>query len=502
VDGVGWIGQIAGTMSKISLQGWWFWRLGMVLALLALARPAPAAETNNASRPPAPRRPNIILIVADDLGYGDLGCYGQKLIKTPNLDRLAADGTRFTSFYAGSTVCAPSRCALMTGLHSGHGLIRGNANVALAAGQPTLARALQQAGYHTGLVGKWGLGNEETTGVPQKQGFDEFVGYLDQTHAHDYYPTYLWRFDPHTGFDGKLPLDENLANQHKTYSHDLFTTAALNFARINKPDQFNRYRPFFLYLAYTIPHANNEEGRRTGNGMQVPSDAPYSSEAWPQTEKNKAAMITRMDADIGRLLEKLTQLKIQDNTLILFTSDNGTHREGGAKPEFFNSSGPWRGIKRDLYEGGIRVPMIAWWPGKIPAGRVSDQVWAFWDVFPTLAQLGNAETPKDLDGLSMLPALLGKTQTNQHAFLYWEFHEGGSKQAVRMGDWKAIRTGLGRKLELYNLQTDPGEKTDVAMEHLDVVAKIEDYLKTARTDSTEWPLKAGKTETPVPAPAK
>jgi len=230
----------------------------------------------------AARKPNIIFILADDLGYGDLGCYGQTKIKTPNLDQLAADGMRFTSFYAGSTVCAPSRCALMTGLHTGHALIRGNAKVALRSQDRTVAVILKQAGYRTGLIGKWGLGNEQTTGVPQKQGFEDFIGYLDQTHAHDYYTDYLWRYDPPTdakpGYDGRMDFPENQGGKQGLYMNDLFTTAALNYVHINKPDQFNNYRPFFLYLAYTIPHANNEEGQRTGNGMQVPSDAPYSNQ--------------------------------------------------------------------------------------------------------------------------------------------------------------------------------------------------------------------------------
>jgi arylsulfatase A-like enzyme len=481
-------------MSKISQREGWAWKLGSFLAALILAQAVTGAETNSAPRPSGLRRPSIILIVADDLGYGDLGSYGQKRIKTPNLDRLAKEGTRFTSFYAGSTVCAPSRCTLMTGLHTGHALIRGNANVPLEAGQPTLARALQQAGYWTGLVGKWGLGNENTMGVPQKQGFNEFVGFLDQTHAHDYYPTYLWRFDPHTGFDDKIQLIENHGNQRRSHVQDLFTSAAMNFARINAPGKVNLYRPFFLYLAYTTPHANNEEGRRTGNGMQVSSDAPYSNEGWPQPEKNKAAMITQLDADIGRLLEKLKKLGIDDNTLILFTSDNGPHKEGGVKPEFFQSSGSFRGLKRDLYEGGIRVPMIAWWPGKVPTGKVSDQIWTFWDVFPTLAEIGNAQVPKTIDGISMVPALTGKAQTNQHVFLYWEFHEGGSKQAVRMGDWKGVRLAPGAKLELFNLKNDPSEKSNVAAANSEIVAKIDNYLKTARTESTEWPLKPGKAE--------
>lgn len=438
--------------------------------------------------------PNIILIVADDLGYGDLGCYGQAKIKTPNLDQLAVDGMRFTSFYAGSTVCAPSRCALMTGLHTGHARIRGNANVPLVSQDVTVAEVLKEAGYRTGLVGKWGLGNENTDGVPQKQGFDEFVGYLDQVHAHDYYSDYLWRYDPVSKYDDKVILMENQGRKKGLYIPDLLTTAGANFIRNNKPEALNRFRPFFLYLAYTTPHANNEEGQRSGNGMQVPDDQPYSSESWAQVEKNKAAMITRMDSDVGRLLDWLKKLKIEDNTVVMFTSDNGPHKEGGADPKFFKSSGPLRGIKRDLYEGGIRVPMIVRWPARVPAGKVSDQVWAMWDVLPTVAEMARAKSPPKLDGISMLPTLVGGAQTNQHEFLYWEFHEGGSQQAVRMGEWKAIRSAGGKPLELYNLKKDLAEKTDVAQENTNVVARIEELLKTVRTESQPWPLK------PAPVP--
>ena len=445
---------------------------------------------------PAERKPSIIFILADDLGYGDLGCYGQTKIKTPNLDKLAAEGLRFTSFYAGSTVCAPSRCALMTGLHTGHAFIRGNAALALRPQDLTVAEVLKQAGYHTGLIGKWGLGNRDTTGVPQQQGFDEFLGYLDQVHAHDYYTDYLWRYDPPTdakpGYDGRVEFRENQRGNKGFYVNDLFTSAALNFVRFKKPEPLNNYRPFFLYLAYTIPHANNEEGRRTGNGMEVPSDAPYSDQPWPPVEKNKAAMITRLDAYIGQLLEKLKELKMDDNTILFFSSDNGPHKEGGANPKFFQSSGPLRGLKRDLYEGGIRVPFIVRWPGKIKPGMVNDQPWAFWDFLPTAAEIAGAKTPGKLDGLSLLPALLGKPQTNQHQFVYWEFHERGFQQAVRMGDWKAVRPQVGAPLELYNLSTDLGEKQNVAAQNPELVARIEEYLKTARTESEHWPVKAAK----------
>jgi len=449
------------------------------------------------SAPSLAKKPNIIFILADDLGYGDLGCYGQTKIKTPNLDKMAAEGMRFKDFYAGSTVCAPSRCALMTGLHTGHAFIRGNARIALRPEDLTVAEVLKQGGYRTCLVGKWGLGNEHTTGVPQKQGFDEFIGYLDQRHAHDYYTDYLWRYSPPAGglpgYDNRMEFPENRAGEQGLYMDDLFTTAALNFIRINKPDQFNQYRPFFLYLSYTIPHANNEEGRRSGNGMQVPSDAPYTDQPWPQTEKNKAAMITRLDADIGRLMDRLKQLKIDDNTVVFFTSDNGPHKEGGVDPAFFQSSGRFRGIKRDLYEGGIRVPLIVWWPNRIVPGTVNSQPWAFWDFLPTAAEIAQVKVPARLDGISMLPTLLGQPQTNQHEFLYWEFHERGFQQAVRMGNWKAVRPQSGAELELYDLTADPGEKKNVAHEHPEIMAKIKEYLKTARTESEHWPIKPAPT---------
>lgn len=468
-------------------------RAGLALLLWLAAPPAFESWSAQASSPPAAdmRRPSIIFILADDLGYGDLGCYGQGKIQTPNLDRLAAEGMRFTQFYAGSTVCAPSRCALMTGRHTGHALIRGNAKVALRPQDLTVAEVLRKAGYRTGLIGKWGLGNEQTTGVPQKKGFDEFLGYLDQTHAHNYYTDHLWRYDPpgpaKPGYDGRRDLPENQGGQQGVYTHDLFARAALSFLQINKPDQFNQHRPFFLYLAYTIPHANNEEGKRTGNGMQVPSDAPYSDQPWPQPEKNKAAMITRMDADIGRLLDKLQELKIEDNTVVFFTSDNGPHKEGGVDPQFFQSSGSLRGIKRDLHEGGIRVPLIVRWPARIKRGTLNEQPWALWDFLPTAAEIAQAGMPEQMDGRSMLPALLGRPQTSPREFLYWEFHERGFQQAARFGDWKAVRPRAGGALELYDLKTDPGEKADVADRNPQVVAKIEDYLRTARTESEHWP---------------
>jgi len=434
----------------------------------------------------AGRKPNILFILADDLGYGELGCYGQKRIQTPNIDRLAAEGMRFTQCYAGSTVCAPSRASLMTGLHTGHVSIRGNAPVPLATNEATVAEVLKDAGYQTGCIGKWGLGLVNTLSTPDRRGFNEWLGYLGQTHAHDYYPTQLWRASlsiVHEERDLALPIPQNTGGAKGLYSHDLFTKVATNFIRVN------RHVPFFLYLPYTIPHAHNEMKEL---GMQVPSDAPYSSEDWPQAEKNKAAMITRLDRDVGVLMAQLKALKLESNTVVFFSSDNGPHNEGGAKAAFFNGSGPLRGIKRDMYEGGIRVPMIVRWPGRVKPGTVSDQVWTFWDFLPTAAAIANARPPAGIDGLSILPALLGQKQTNQHEFLYWEFHEKGSKQAVRMGDWKGVRLAPGERLELYDLKSDPGEAKNVATTHTDVVRKIDEYLKTARKESERWPLLGAK----------
>jgi len=438
----------------------------------------------------APRAPNIILILADDLGYGELGCYGQKKIKTPNLDKLATDGIRFTQCYAGTTVCAPSRSSLMTGQHTGHTRIRGNNAYPLQAGDVTVAEVLKKARYQTGLIGKWGLGLEYTTGTPNKKGFDEFYGFLSQTAAHAYYPTNIWRND------SIILMEENDGDKKSTYIHDKFTLAATNFIHIN------RKFPFFLYLAYTAPHANNEWGRKTGNGMEVPNDEPYSKENWPQPEKNKAAMITRMDRDIGKLLQFIKGYGLDTNTVIFFTSDNGSHKEGGVDPNFFASSGPLRGIKRDMYEGGIRVPMIVRWTGTIRPGQVSDFPWAFWDFLPTAAEIAGAKNkvPPNIDGESILPTLLGKSQ-KPHEFLYWEFHEKGSKQAVRMGDWKAVRLALGQPLELYDLKTDLSETNNVAATNPDMVEKIEAYLKTARTESPRWPLKSPSDKPEATTPA-
>lgn len=436
-------------------------------------------------------KPNIIFILADDLGYGDLGCYGQQKIETPNIDRLAAEGMRFTDHYAGSTVCAPSRCSLMTGLHTGHTYVRGNREVQPIGQLPlppetvTIPKLLKKAGYTTALTGKWGLGGPGSTGVPTKQGFDYFYGYLCQRHAHNYYPEFLFRNEEKIPLVGNVSAESRadgagVAVKRAQYSHDLIAAEALQFIRENKD------RSFFLYLTVTIPHANNEAKQ---NGMEVPDYGVYKDRSWPDTEKGKAAMITRLDRDLGRIIETLKKLGIDDKTLVFFTSDNGPHREGGVDPEFFDSNGPLRGTKRDLYEGGIRVPLIALWPGKIKAGSVTHHVSAFWDFLPTFAELAGVGYQGPTDGISILPTLLGQPRKQkQHEFLYWEFHERGSKQAVRMGEWKAVRFGTQGKLELYNLKEDIGEKNNLAGHHPDVVTRIENYLKTARTESQFWSI--------------
>jgi arylsulfatase A-like enzyme len=434
-------------------------------------------------------RPNIVIIQADDLGYGDLSAYGQSRFRTPNLDRLASEGTRFTQYYAGSTVCAPSRNSLMTGLHTGHTLIRGNAKLPLRPQDLTIAMQLRGAGYRTAMIGKWGLGNQDTTGEPNKKGFDYSFGVLDQEHAHRQYTDHLYQ-------NGR-PVKTDVNND---YSNDLFTAESLTFMQAADP------RPFFLYLNYTVPHAElrvpddsmqpfvgkfpekpfvNAKADAQLTGPESPS-LGYRSQPAPHAAY--AAMITRMDGDIGRLMDLLHARGLDRRTLVMFISDNGPHVEGGGDPEFFKSSGGLRGVKRDLYEGGIRVPMIARWPGTIPAGRVSDHPSAHWDIFPTLAEVAGARVPTGLDGVSILRTLRGQRQP-PHDFLYWEFHERGFQQAVRMGAWKAIRLAKDRALELYNLETDPFEQHDVAGRQPAVVAKIETYLKTARTESADWPIR-------------
>jgi arylsulfatase A-like enzyme len=425
-------------------------------------------------------KPNIIFIMADDMGYGDLGCYGQKLIQTPNIDRLAEEGTRFTDCYTGSTVCAPSRSVLMTGQHTGHTRVRNNMakvggtlvedngsperRVPLESEDVTVAEVLRKAGYATGITGKWGLAEPDTPGVPNRQGFDEWFGYLNQRRAHTYYPPYLW----HNEY--KVVLKANQNGQRKEYSHDMFTNFALDFVRRHKNG------PFFLYLPYTLPHGDYE----------IPSTDPYTDKPWPDDARVYAAMITRLDGDVGRLMGLLKELDIDKQTLVFFCSDNGAARRWDG---LFDSSGPLRGQKTTLYEGGIRTPMIVRWPGRVPAGKTSNAPWYFADVLPTLADVAGVEPPSNIDGISILPLLLGTPQKTDDRFLYWEFPAGKFQQAVRWRHYKAVRLAPGQPLELYDLSKDIAEKNNIAAKRPDVIARIEKVLKTARTNSPNWPLK-------------
>ncbi|MBN1393761.1 MAG: arylsulfatase [Pirellulales bacterium] len=430
-------------------------------------------------------KPNIIFILADDLGYGDLGCYGQKRIETPNLDRMAREGVRFTDCYAGATVCAPSRCSLMTGLHGGHARIRGNGLVPLRPEDTTVAETLRAAGYATGAIGKWGLGEEGSTGVPNRQGFDYWYGYLNQVAAHNYYPAFLWRNDEKVPLGNVLKPSKRrhggVAAKKVDYSNDLFTDEAIAFIERHCDV------PFFLYFPYTIPHANNEA---RDEGMEVPDLGKYAGRRWPEPQKGHAAMISRLDGYVGRLFEKLKELDLDQRTIVFFSSDNGPHKEGGADPEFFHSAGSLRGYKRSLHDGGIRVPMIVRWPGRIHPGETSDYVWAFWDFLPTAVQLAGVEQSPGIDGVSVLPVLLGEKYNRGPRFLYWEFHESPTTmQAVRFGRWKALRDAPGTPLRLYDLEADIGEQRDVAGQHPEIVEKIARYLSAVRTESKDFPLR-------------
>jgi arylsulfatase A len=438
-----------------------------------------AAEPDASSRPGG--KPNIIFIMADDLGYAHLGCYGQRKIRTPELDAFAAEGMRFTQCYAGAPVCAPSRSVLVTGMHCGHTSVRGNSGgIPLLAGDVTFAEVLKPAGYRTGVVGKWGLGRFGSAGVPNEQGFDRFFGYLHQVHCHFYYPYYL--IDDRE----KFLLPGNEGGRREQYTHDVIVEKALEFVRDAKD------RPFFLYLPFTIPHTEllvPEDSLREYRG-KFPEPTPwvcsrrhYADQPTPRAAF--AAMVTRMDRDVGRLRAVLGELGLDSNTIVFFTSDNGGQDGGGADLAFFDGNDPLRGSKGQVYEGGIRVPMIVRWPGHVRRGAVNDHVWAFCDVLPTLAELGGARTPAGLDGISAVPALLGAEAAGhsqqKHRFLYWEQPRGrGLAQGVRMGDWKAVRLKAGEPLELYDLEEDIGETTNVAQTHPEIVAEIEDYLKDAR----------------------
>jgi arylsulfatase A len=446
-----------------------------------------------------PWQPNIIFIMTDDQGYNDLGSYGATLIQTPVLDQMAREGMRFTQHYAGTSVCAPSRAVLMTGQHSGRVSIRGNrqgepyGQMPLPANTLTIPSLLKKAGYNNAMIGKWGLGVEGTAGEPTNQGFDYYFGYLDQVLAHNHYPEYLMRNGEKVMLNnvvqyldtthwsrgyGSYPVEMN------DYSQDHFTREALQFI------EENRDGPFFLYYPVIIPHDNGEAlpGKRYS---EVPSFGIYADSLWTEEEKGYAAMITHLDGEIGKLLDKLKELGIDENTIIFFTSDNG-----GDSPGRFSeiSNYPLRGIKRDLYEGGIRVPLIARWPGKIAPGTVSHHISAFWDFMPTFCEMAGIKIPEGhTDGISMLPSLLGKNDSQEaHDYLYWEIHFWMKHQAVRKGEWKAVRNNLERDpdapIELYNLSDDPGESFDLAEKYPEVVKEMAETMQNAHVKDPDWPL--------------
>ncbi|MDV6032110.1 MAG: arylsulfatase [Phycisphaera sp. RhM] len=446
--------------------------------------------------------PNIVFILVDDLGYGDLGCYGQKLIQTPRLDQMAAEGMRLTDFYAGSTVCAPSRSVLMTGQHMGHTHVRGNAGgpdmskQSLRSEDVTVAEVLKAAGYQTALCGKWGLGDDTLggrEGLPRRQGFDFFYGYLNQVHAHNYYPEFLWRNETKSPLRNVVRRNDRSyggftggwATKKVDYSHDLIADEALGFI---KRSAENKDKPFFLYLSLTIPHANNEGTRGTGDGQEVPDYGPYADKDWSNPDKGQAAMITRMDADVGRLLDLLDELQISKNTVVMFSSDNGPHDEGGHNTERFDPAGPLQGMKRDLFEGGIRVPFIVRWPGTTPAGTTSDHIGYFGDLMASAAELAGVRCPDKTDSVSFVPTITGNAaEQAKHDYLYWEFYERGGKQAVRAGNWKAIRIPMRTgKTQLYDLSQDIGETDDLADKHPDIVKRMEAMMAEAHTPHPNW----------------
>ncbi len=438
-------------------------RRGTFLAVMLGLLPAtsPAADAS----PQADKKPNIVFILVDDAGIGDFSAYGCSYGTTPNIDRLAAEGMKFTHAYSGSAVCAPSRCVLMTGQHTGHVLRRANQSkdglLSLPAGQATVARLLHDAGYATGGFGKWGLGNPNTTGVAEKQGFDVFFGYYDQKHAHDYYTDYLVRNSTN------VPYQQSGKHTWEDYSHTHIANETLKFIEENKD------RPFFCYAAWTPPH----------DEWVIPDNAPFSEKPWSEEMRNYAAMVALVDKDVGRLMQKLKDLGIDDNTLVIFSSDNGANDEC---IEPLKSTGGLRGFKRMLYEGGIRAPFIARMPGKIAPGTTSDVLTTSVDFMPTAADLAGVPQPSGIDGISILPTLLGQKQAKQHDSLYFEIYEPYFQQSLRMGDWKGYRLGTKAPLELYDLKADPAEKQDIAAAHPEIVKKIEAIMLAEHTPSPHY----------------
>jgi arylsulfatase A-like enzyme len=446
------------------------------------------------------RKPDIVFILADDLGYGDIGCYGQQKIETPNIDQLAKQGLRFTQFYSGSTVCAPSRASLLTGLHTGHTAVRGNKGTRPEGQTPlpdsiiTFATLLQQQGYTTAAFGKWGLGYITTSGAPDKKGFDTFYGYNCQTLAHDYYPDHLWSNHE------RVDLAANLSGD-SVYSADLIHQQAISFL------QASHDKPYFAFLPYTLPHGDvilphdsvykyyikkfNEQPLAQRPANYSPDNKSFE----PYPHAAFAAMVSRLDKYVGKIIATLKAKGTLEQTLIIFTSDNGPHKENGGDPEFFNGNGDYRGIKRDLYEGGIRVPFIACWQGTIRPGETNQMV-AGWDIYPTLQQVAGMRVTKNIDGISFLPTLRSKRKQKQHPYLYWEFHENNGRQAVRMGKWKGIKLQVNNNpatpMELYDLEADPGEQYDLAKQYPAIVKKLEEIMQEAHVSNKDWPLLPGE----------
>ncbi|MDA7527734.1 arylsulfatase [bacterium] len=451
----------------------------------------------------AAEQPNIIYIMTDDLGYGDLGCFGQEVVQTPNIDRMAAQGMKFTNHYAGHTVCRPSRLVLWTGQHCGHTGLIGNRDRKLQPEETTVAELLHSQGYATGGVGKWALGNVDTpaevnnVGHPNNNGFDYWFGYLNQGTAHNFYPPFLWENQTQVTLPGNVLMDNpqargRVSSERTSYSHDFMTDAAFKF--INE----NRKNPFLLHIHWTIPHANNEGGRVLKDGMEIPGYGLYADRDWPNPEKGFAAMVSHMDRDVGRLFALLDELKLDEKTLVIFTSDNGPHQEGGHKHEFFNSNGPLKGFKRSMHEGGIRVPMIARWPGKVKPGTVSDLPSAFWDFLPTACEVANVEPPQNIDGISYLPTLLGNPDQKKHDYLFWASQEGETSVGMRMEEWKLVKYRAKKSRNkkeadqpgdwrLYDLTKDIGEEKNISNENPEIVAKMkylleQDELLDIKTD--------------------
>jgi len=479
------------------------WKIGFTcivgswLALLEQVVHAAEDATTTAAR-----KPNIVIILADDLGYGDLGCYGQKTLKTPRLDAMAAEGMKFSQFYAGCTVCAPSRCVLMTGKHNGRAVVRGNSMepIILQPGTPTVASVLKSAGYKTGCVGKWGVGSPDNLTNPNEVGFDHFYGYVNMVHAHNPYPEFLVRngkVEPLRNMvdekwakyrDIKLPdAGRGVAVKREQYAPDMLIDESLDFIRQNKE------QPFFLLVSLITPHANNEGGKA---GMEVPDLGEFKDKDWPEPEKAFAAVMRNLDRDTGKILDLLKELKIDEKTLVVFTSDNGPHSEGGHDAEFFDSNGKLRGIKRDLTEGGIRVPTIARWPGTVKAGSENDRVWYHGDFLATTAELAGVDCPADLDSESLAPELKGTVVTDRwkrKARMYWEFYERETGQAVRFGKWKAIRSPMFTgEIMLYDMSNDASEKSNYAIRRPDLRNHAENLLNKAHVPDENWkvPVKA------------